>query len=123
MIFCHIVDDFYSQPTILSNLKQKSWWKENAPDKKYENDYLMALVIHAFSWTFMIHLPLIVFLWFTNLLDNVEVFGVIIVFVINWVIHAWIDDLKANKLKINLIQDQIMHFVQIFLTWFLYCGL
>ena len=36
----------------------------------------------------------------------------------NSTIHAIIDDLKANKKKINLVQDQIIHIIQILLTWF-----
>ena len=38
------------------------------------------------------------------------------VFVSNIIIHAFIDDLKANKKKINLITDQSIHFIQILLT-------
>ena len=38
MIFCHIVDDYYSQG-ILASMKQKEWWIKNAPDKQYKYDY------------------------------------------------------------------------------------
>lgn len=34
-IFFHIVDDYYLQGW-LASAKQKSYWKENAPDKLYE---------------------------------------------------------------------------------------
>ena len=57
MIFLHVVDDYYLQG-ILAQLKQKSWWEKNAPDPLYKNDYKVALVTHAFSWTFMIMLPI-----------------------------------------------------------------
>ena len=40
MIFCHIVDDYYSQG-ILASMKQKEWWKNNAPDSLYKHDYLI----------------------------------------------------------------------------------
>jgi hypothetical protein len=53
MIFLHIVDDYYLQG-FLASLKQKRWWEKNAPDKLYRKDYIMALLEHAFSWTFMI---------------------------------------------------------------------
>ena len=43
-----------------------------------------------------------------------------IVFVTNLVIHMVVDDLKANRKKINLIQDQSIHMVQILATW---CGM
>ncbi len=39
---------------------------------------------------------------------------------INMGIHMFVDDLKANKLKINLIIDQSIHFVQISLTFLTY---
>jgi hypothetical protein len=57
MIFCHIVDDYYLQG-ILASMKQKKWWQENAPDKPYKYDYIWALIMHSFSWAFMIMLPI-----------------------------------------------------------------
>lgn len=56
MIFCHIVDDYYLQGW-LASAKQKSWWEKNAPEKLYKYDYLAALFMHSFSWSFMIMLP------------------------------------------------------------------
>ena len=58
MIFLHIVDDYYLQG-ILAQMKQKKFWKEQTPDELYKYDYIWALIMHAFSWTFMIMLPLI----------------------------------------------------------------
>lgn len=63
MLFCHIVDDYYLQGW-LASAKQKSWWKKNAPDKLYKNDYIMALCEHAFSWTFMIMLIPTIYTYF-----------------------------------------------------------
>ena len=113
MIFCHIVDDYYLQGW-LASAKQQSWWEQNAPDKLYKHDYIAALFMHSFSWTFMIMLvPTIYVLLFGGIWNPV-------VFVANLVIHMTVDDLKANKKKINLIQDQSIHMVQIFATW---CGM
>ena len=39
MLFLYIVDDYYLQG-ILASMKQKKWWKENAPDKLYEKTIL-----------------------------------------------------------------------------------
>ena len=66
MLFCHVVDDFYLQPGMLSTLKQKKFWekeckKENLNFDFYKNDYKAALFIHGFSWSFMILFPLIVY--------------------------------------------------------------
>lgn len=114
MIFCHIVDDYYLQG-ILAKMKQRDWWKDKVPDKRYEKykyDYIVALICHSLSWGFMIMLPIFIitswnpawwvyFVWFWNCL-----------------IHGVVDDFKANRKKLNLIQDQIIHFVQILVTWF-----
>lgn len=117
MLFCHIVDDYYLQGW-LASAKQKSWWEKNNPNPLYKNDYIMALFEHAFSWTFMIHLPLIITMIITSKYISITLF--FIVFAINWAVHSITDDAKANKLKINLVQDQLIHICQIFITWFIY---
>lgn len=110
MIFCHIVADFYLQGW-LASAKQKSWWKENAPQQLYEYDYIVALAIHSISWSFMIMLPIAFSMSF-----NVDILFVLL-FLANANIHGIVDDLKANKLKINLITDQIIHILQIAATF------
>lgn len=109
MIFCHIVDDYYLQGW-LASAKQKKYWKENAPERLYKYDYIWALLMHSFSWVFMIMLPIA----FINGFDIGVKF--LIVFMVNLIIHAFTDDLKANKFKINLWIDQIIHLCQIVLT-------
>lgn len=109
MIFCHIVDDYYFQG-LLANLKQKSFWKMNAPDKMYKYDYIMALIMHSLSWSFMIMLPLLVHFNF----DAPNLFFAL--YAANTVVHAIVDDLKANKRQINLITDQSIHIAQILAT-------
>ena len=110
MILLHIIDDFVLQPICLSKLKQKSFWETYVKDdEKYKFDYKVALVIHALSWAIMIHLPLM-FIVSNEILVFISV-------IINTAIHAWIDDEKANKLNINLFEDQMMHIGQIVGTW------
>lgn len=113
MIFCHIVDDFYLQGW-LASAKLKSWWEQNASDKMYKNDYLMALFMHSFSWSFMMMLPLTVY--------TVIVGGTWypVFFIINIIIHFATDNAKANLKMINLIEDQSIHMIQIFVTWVLW---
>lgn len=108
MFFAHIVDDYYLQG-LLAKLKQKSWWEENAPDKLYKHDYIMALIMHAFSWSFMINLP--------ALMVNHSYIAMCIFIIANTIIHAITDNQKANKHSINLIQDQFIHIYQILWTW------
>lgn len=110
MMFCHIIDDYKLQG-ILASMKQKKWWEEQKEYKNlYKYDYIWALITHSFSWTFMIMLPI-------ALTKGFEI-GIVflIVFVVNMITHAVVDDLKANKFKINLIQDQIVHLIQIIIT-------
>ena len=109
MIFCHIVDDYYLQGW-LASAKQKKYWNDNAPDKMYRYDYIWALLMHSFSWSFMVMLPIAFSLSF----DVNVLFGS--VFAFNVAIHAFTDDLKANKKKINLWVDQIIHLTQIVIT-------
>ena len=109
MIFCHIVDDYYLQGW-LASAKQKKYWQDNAPDKMYRYDYIWALLMHSFSWSFMVMLPIAFSLSF----DVNVLFGS--VFAFNVAIHAFTDDLKANKKKINLLVDQIIHLTQIVIT-------
>ena len=110
MIFCHIVDD-YGLQGILASMKQKSWWqKQEQYTDKYKYDYIVALIMHSFSWAFMIMLPIVFISGFK--------IGVpfIIAFIVNTVVHGVVDDLKANKMKINLVQDQAIHVAQIIIT-------
>ena len=113
MIFCHIVDDYYLQGW-LASAKQKQWWEDNAPDKLYRFDYIWALIMHSFSWSFMIMLPCAFALSF-----NIGV-GYIFFLVLNTLLHALIDNAKANLRVINLWIDQICHLVQIVGTFCLF---
>ena len=113
MLFCHVIDDFYLQG-ILASMKQKIWWKKQEQYKeKYKYDYVVALIIHSFSWVFMIMLPIAIYLKF-------NLGWLYLAYPINLVIHAIIDDLKANKLKINLIVDQSIHIIQIIIIWVIF---
>ena len=108
MIFLHIVDDYVLQG-ILAQMKQKKFWEENAPDEKYKYDYIWALIMHSFSWTFMVMLPLA----FTVGTSPLFYFF----FVTNILIHGLTDDLKANRFRINLWEDQLIHMLQIVATF------
>lgn len=112
MIFCHILDDYKIQAGVLNNLKQKAWWIINTKDDpRYRYDYVAGLTMHAISWSFMIMLPIAIFHFGLDVNKDF-----IIAFVINTIIHAFVDDLKANRGKINLLVDQSIHMIQIFIT-------
>ena len=110
MLFLHIIDDYVLQG-VLARLKQESWWRENAPDELYKDDYVMALYEHGFEWSFMVHLP-----FFILLLQSSNLFQIFIYVILvcgQAILHAGIDHAKANKHTINLIADQMFHIGQI----------
>ena len=113
MLFFHIVDDYHFQG-ILASMKQKEWWKENAPQQSYRYDYIMALMMHSLSWSFMIMLPIA----FANGLNIGMNFAFVLI--ANTILHGIVDDLKANRKKINLIIDQSIHLLQIVATAILF---
>ena len=100
MIFFHIVDDYYLHGW-LASAKQQSWWEKNAPEKLYKYDYIWALIMHSFSWAFMIMLPIAYVNGFT--VDA----GFLLLFIANASTHAMVDHLKANVKLSNLWHDQI----------------
>ena len=109
MIFCHVIADYNLQGW-LASAKQKSYWEKNVPDEMYKHDYICALIMHSFSWTFMIMLPLMYVVGFK--VDSFLLF----LFVSNVLLHAITDDFKANKKVLNLWQDQSIHMYQIVIT-------
>lgn len=115
MIFMHIVDDFYLQTNgWLANGKQKSWWEKNATDPMYRNDYKVALALHGFSWSFMVNIPLAIYM----IMNYGTVRPMMIIIAIGHaLIHAKIDHRKANTKQLNLLQDQLWHMVQILVIW------
>ena len=115
MIFLHIIDDYYLQG-ILAQMKQREWWRKHEEYKDlYKYDYIMALLEHAFSNTFMMMLPIMVYIIYTNNTSKITVF--IIYFIINILGHATTDNIKCNIKSINLIRDQLIHIAYIILTW------
>jgi len=114
MFFCHIIDDFVIQGKF-TYLKQKSWWEKACKDdglslEKYKNDYKMALFEHSLEWSIAIMLP-IIFLY------NVSGWILLVAVILNTILHYIVDNAKANQLRLNLIQDQLIHFIQIIVTW------
>lgn len=111
MILMHIIDDFVLQPICLSKLKQKKWWRDNGYNSSlYSNDYKCALLMHSMSWSIMTLIPIMI-------VFTVNQYLLLLIFIVNTVIHYIVDDSKANKLKMNLWQDQWIHLLQILVTW------
>ena len=114
MIFLHIIADFNLQG-ILANMKQKKWWDEQTDNELYKNDYIVALIIHGFSWSFMVHLPIIVAVALCD--EYLNVACLLISLLAHAAIHAGVDHDKANRHILNLVADQFLHLVQVFGIW------
>ena len=107
MLLMHLVADYTLQGW-LADGKQMSWWKrqfggfeDSIVPKKYRYDYIAALVCHSLYWSILICIP-----FYASPIVWVAV-------LVNTVVHAIVDDLKANRKKLNLIEDQLIHAVQI----------
>lgn len=117
-VFFHIWDDFGRQG-IMASMKQKKWWKEQSGyNDHYKNDWIPALIAHSFSWATMISIPSFIFIYIRmNECSSVLLFALFI----QAAIHFYIDNLKCNKLKINLCQDQCLHIwqiiIEVLLAW------
>lgn len=107
MLELHIIVDFHMQG-ILAKLKQESEWL-NHPEynEMYKNDWAIAMWLHAFEWTFVVMLPLA----YLHHWEITSAFA--ICFVVNMVVHAATDHLKANMRDISLVADQTIHILQI----------
>lgn len=129
MVLLHILEDFHLQG-ILANMKQKSWWQSECvklgityESSKYRLDHVVSLVVHALENSIFITLPLIIdglIATFTTNLNNGLFIGWAFIIFANTVVHAIIDDFKCNSKGINLIVDQILHFIFIILFFGLY---
>ena len=106
-LFLHIFNDYFLQG-VLAQLKCKDFWEKRG--QKYSQDYVVALICHAFSWSFCICLPYLVLTKFNSLL-------VYLLLLINSIFHVLVDNEKANRKTINLKEDQCLHFIQVFITW------
>ena len=118
MFYLHLIAD-YNLQGILASMKQKSWWeKQEGYNNFYNNDYIMALFEHSLCWSISINLPLLVYDLVINNSNNTLL--LIAIILINTSIHLYIDDLKANQKRINLVTDQLLHFLQIVFSWFIF---
>lgn len=110
LVFFHIIADFHVQNTFMAKYKQAKEWKIYG--KPYLYDWVPVLVVHSFSWAFFTFLPLLYYVYNKDMTFNMWA----IVVGVNTVIHFIIDDQKCNRFRINLIQDQLYHLLQIFGT-------
>lgn len=107
MFLGHFLADYTLQGW-LADGKQRSWWRKLIPsydESQYRFDHIVALVCHSLYWAIIICLPVY---------NHPQL---ILMIAINGVIHAIVDHLKCNKLILSLYQDQLVHAIQIVITF------
>lgn len=114
-IVLHFISDFNLQiGAKLHDMKQRAWWKaqlakfDKADTSRYRHDWVCALLIHSFVWSAITFAPI---LWAME-----SVVGIAICLLANTAVHAWIDHAKANEYALSLVEDQVLHFIQIAMT-------
>ena len=116
----HIIADYMLQTDLMAKAKQRKWWKDNYPDPMYRFDWFIILALHSFEWSFCVMLPAVVckIMQCGHSTDLVALTLVLLGF--NTMIHMFVDNLKANKLAISLLEDQAWHFAQIVVTFIIF---
>lgn len=113
MILCHIIEDFHIQGK-MADMKQSSFWRPYG--EKYANDWKPVIILHGMEWAMLTSMPCVVMSWF-----DVPMWFVLVIVTMG-LLHAYIDHLKANVGKINLITDQTLHMTQIMIIYLAYLG-
>ena len=136
MIFMHFIGDVYLQGNNLSSFKRREYWEkvERKTGKKHSFSHLCFLLLHSFLWSFCMLFPILLKIVFIQCLITANIvpepvsFQNLILFYIssiigNTIIHGLIDNAKSNLKQIGDIEDQILHIVQVTVTFILYLKL
>jgi hypothetical protein len=115
ILFFHIIAD-YNLQGVLAQMKSVRFWKDlkERESKRKDGfkisikDWIMPMIEHSFMWSFIVHLPIIMFY-------SINPITIIVSIIIHTCFHMLIDSLKANTNDINLIADQLFHMLQIIL--------
>lgn len=111
MVLAHLIADYTLQGWF-ANGKCKSWWDgmlrdaTNREKEMYRNDYKVALLCHSLMWSLIVCLPLVPYRCLYAVVSLGLAAG-----------HYVVDDAKANKRIINLVEDQAIHALQVLLAW------
>ena len=113
ILFFHIIAD-YNLQGILGQMKTVRFWKDlkeresKRQDgfKIHEKDWIMAMAEHSFMWSFIVHLPIMIFY-------TINPITILSSICINTCFHFIIDSLKASTNTINLLIDQLFHMAQL----------
>lgn len=128
LVLFHIIADFNLQGLLAKWKQKKEWYLEcsrsgiQEPEKsKYKYDWLICLIAHAFMWSVITYLPLLPAICYTPSKAEVTAMYVAII-ITNTIVHAYIDHLKCNEFRLNLLGDQLLHILQITGSLVVYVG-
>lgn len=113
IIIVHIIDDFILKRLgNFYNTKQKKFWEPHNEEhnNKYYLNYYARLVIHCISWSILVHLPIL-------LLTQTPEIIIFVSSIIQAINHGIVDNEKCNRQELSLLEDQILHFVQLILIF------
>ena len=130
-ILFHIIADFNLQGLLAKWKQKQEWYLEctrsgitDVEKSKYKYDWFICLIAHAFMWSVITYLPFLPAIHYINLTSKPAVTAMYVVIVItNTIAHAYIDHLKCNESRINLLTDQLLHIFQITASLAVYVGL
>ena len=121
MLLLHILADFHLQGK-LCDLKREEYWKRTCEKEQvdlyqYRNDYKVAMVAHCIEWTIIVMSAPAIISWLHYEIVHPLFWSCFFILMgLNTLFHYQIDDMKANRYKINLLTDQLLHLMQIVLT-------
>ena len=116
VLFLHVMADFRWQG-IMAEMKSQDWWKkQKGYYDKYKNDYIPPLFWHSFHWSCCILLPYLVISQLMHYALGTVMPSFLVALTANTLVHMFIDHQKANCKSINLMQDQLLHILQMLLT-------
>jgi len=111
MVLAHLIADYTLQGWF-ANGKCKSWWDNQlisateGEKHLYRNDYKVALLCHSLMWALIVCLPLVPYRCLYFIVSMGMASG-----------HYLVDDAKANHRTINLVEDQVVHALQVLFAW------
>jgi len=127
VLLLHFIADFNLQLGAgLDKFKSVDWWRKIMGEtiwgtadeqfRKYKHDYKVAMAIHSVVWALVTFAPCI---WLCT-----SAKAMLSILAVNAVAHYYIDNLKANRYRLNLVQDQILHLLQVGASFFAFrlCG-
>jgi cytochrome b561 len=120
MIFLGFVADF-SMEGSLKRYKSIDWWEKNYPNEDHRKDIVAARYIHGFIYSFMVHIPIIVALYYYDI--DIIMFPLFITIASFIGLHDSLDNCLYDKNQFaihSLVFIECFKVIVILILWALY---